>query len=158
MIIFEFDASRLYVWVFSQRSVLFPTDWTVEVHKLCISHLPQVLYKHVQGLFYCCRLKNAELRLKDVPEATVKPWRESHFPGCHSNIPAPHYSIIPEHRDISLSDVEGVRERGRGEREAETSHAFWHFLITIHTTPKILNNASDSDQDSAVCFSKSNFT
>ncbi len=65
------------------------------------------------------------------------------FPGCHGNIPAPHFSIIPEHRDISLSDVKETRERERerekknrqseAEKESETRHAFEQFLITLHT-------------------------
>ena len=76
------------------------------------------------------RLKNAELGPVNDPEATMKRKakereRERHFPGCHGNIPAPHHSIIPEHRDMSLSDVEEAQEKetqSNGRAERHVSH------------------------------------
>lgn len=79
---------------FGCRSVLIPAGCAVLVHRLC---------SNMTTLFSYCWLRNPELWLKNGPEANAKPQRErSHFPGYHGNLPAPRYSINPEHRHKSV--------------------------------------------------------
>lgn len=139
---------------FGCRSVLIPAGCAVMVHRLCTN---------MNTLFSYYWVRNPELWLKNGPEANAKPQRErSHFPGYHGNLPAPRYSIIPEHRDISPSDVKETSEQDHrprdthreAEGEAETFHAFQPFVHTLNTTPKILSSIWYSNQDSAACLSQ----
>lgn len=127
-----------------QFSSLPAGQWWCRNSALCVN-----MSLRFKDFFYSCGIEKAALGLKNDPEATVKPWRESHILGCHGNIPAPHYSIIPEHRDRSLSDVEeGRRKRERPtetqrERERKRGRDETCILTAFH---HIIHNSQNTEQ------------
>lgn len=113
--IFAFDASKFRL----QISTVHHAGQAAMVHKLACD----VLSKSPSTA--------AGWRIQRQPQSHGEKG-ESHFPGFYGNIPAPHYSISPGHRDILevclmwKKPEKETTDSDRADRQSNASHHITH--------------------------------